>query len=85
MAKQTHTMGTGYGPDWAALEVLTCVSYGDELASKAIVRTKEGATFVDISIEEYTGTTRRAKYTSVRLEEDAARALYEQLRARFGK
>lgn len=84
-AKQSHTVGNAYcAPDWQELEVLTTEGYGDKLASKTIVRSRDTAKFVDFWIEEYTGTSRRAKLCSVRLQEDAARAMYQQLHRLFG-
>jgi len=56
----------------------------DQIESIARIRTTvTEEPFVDISIEEFTGKTRRAKYTSVRLEEEAARRLYELLKLKF--
>lgn len=55
----------------------------DELASITRIKSREGAAFVDLSIEEYTGLSRRAKYTSVRLDKEAARELHAILSAKF--
>lgn len=71
------------GGGWTEFEVLTS-STGAGLDSRAIVRTKDDSMFVDLAIEEYTGISRRAKYTSVRLEAEAARRLYEALAVKFG-
>ena len=57
----------------------------DELASITRIKSRDGAAFVDLSIEEYTGLSRRAKYTSVRLDEEAARELHAILSAKFAK
>ena len=55
----------------------------DELASITRIKSRDGAAFLDLSIEEYTGLSRRAKYTSVRLDEEAARELHAILSAKF--
>ena len=71
-------------PDWIKFEIETIERNGNRLDSRATVQTAKGSTWVDLSIEEYTGESRRAKYTSVRLEEEAARRLFEVLAAKFG-
>lgn len=55
----------------------------DELASITRIKSRDGAAFLDLSIEEYTGLSRRAKYTSVRLDEESARELHAILSAKF--
>ena len=70
------------GDGWTEFEVLTSSSAG--LDSRTNVRTRNDALFVDFSIEEFTGISRRAKHTSVRLEEEAARRLYAALSVKFG-
>jgi len=65
-------------PGWTQFEVAT-LDYSGRTDSRTRIRAHEDHPFVDIAIEEYTGETRRAKYTSVRLEEAAARKLYEAL------
>lgn len=76
-----HEGSTEHG--WKEFEV---VSYGgdDYVSSRTRVRSNAATPSLDISIEEFTGITRRAKYTSVRLEEAAARRLYETLHEKFG-
>lgn len=72
-----------HGGRWTEFELLTGRS--DDLDSRTTVRSPDDAEFFDISIEEYTGISRRAKFTSVRFEGDAARLLYEVLKAKFTK
>lgn len=71
------------GDGWTELDVQT-VAHGQMESRTTIKATKDSKPFVDIAIEEYTGTTRRAKLTSVRLQESAARKLYEALAVKFG-
>lgn len=88
MREQKHTTPRPlYGAGWTELEVVTTDAVGQR-ESRVTIRSRTGeidqaaarpAPFVDVAIEEYVGTTRRAKYTSVRLEEAAARELYAQL------
>jgi hypothetical protein len=68
---------------WTEFEVRS-MDYAGRTNSLARIRAHEGSAFLDISIEEYTGETRRAKYTSVRLESAAARKLYEALGRSLG-
>jgi hypothetical protein len=71
------------GDGWTEFSVKTCTTQR-ELESIVLVRaTKSSAPFVDVSIEEYVGISRRAKLTSVRLQENAARRLYALLAAKF--
>lgn len=70
------------GDAWTELDVQT-VAHGQMESRTMIKATKDAEPFVDIAIEEYTGTTRRAKMTSVRLQEDAARRLYDVLAVKF--
>jgi hypothetical protein len=72
------------GGDWTEIEVRSLDTSGDHLASTTRMRSKEGVAVLDVSIEEYTGMSRRAKFTSVRLGEAAARELYALLSAKFG-
>lgn len=74
----------GYTKDWTEITVLSHDRCGD-LASTTNVRSRDDCAFVDVAIEEYTGMSRRAKSTNVRLEEDAAKALYVMLAAKFAK
>jgi hypothetical protein len=71
-------------PNWERFNV-ECWNQGSVWIDKriAIRATKDADLFVDISIEEYTGETRRAKYTSVRLDEEAALRLFSILQAKF--
>ena len=71
------------GDGWTELDVQT-VAHGQMESRTTIKATKGAEPFVDIAIEEYTGTTRRAKMTSVRLQEEAARKLYAALAIKFG-
>lgn len=76
--------GIPYGGGWTETEVRSSETWDHgKTASKVVVRTKHDACFVDIAIEEYTGESRRAKLCTARLDQDAARALYEQLKAMF--
>lgn len=71
------------GEHWSEFCVTTRTP-GDEVESRTLVRaTKDRVAFLDLSIEEYVGISRRAKLTSVRLEEDAMRRLYEVLAVKF--
>lgn len=84
--KQTVVSATSFGgstaPKWTETEVRTFESWDEtKCASLTRVRTAHDAKFVDLAVEEYTGETRRAKYCSVRLEEEAGRALFEQLKS----
>ena len=81
-SRQTTNPKSTLGHGWTEFEVLSINQY-NELDSKTTIRTPEVTPFLDISIEEYTGKTRRLRYTSVRLEEEAARKLYEALAAKF--
>lgn len=84
--KQTFETRPGYGPKWSETEVRTFESWDDsKVASKTLVRTTSDAKFVDLHLEEYTGETRRAKLCTVRLEEEAGRALFVQLQALYAK
>lgn len=67
---------------WTEMTVFTRNMY-DELTSKTVIRVKRDCDFLDLSIEEYTGTTRRAKRTDVRLQKDAALALFKTLSTHF--
>jgi hypothetical protein len=69
---------------WTEITALSTNTSG-ELSSTARVRTKEGTSFIDLSIEEYAGMSRRAKFTSVRFDEEAARAMHLMLCEKFGK
>lgn len=83
--KQTIRMGTLYGNGWTETEVRTMEAWDESLiASKVSIRSKNDAKFVDLFLEEYTGESRRAKLTTVRLEEPAGRALYAQLKKLYG-
>lgn len=82
---QTHKLARERSaPQWSVLKVDTRESWDEsKTASYTTVRVADTGNFVDIGIEEFTGETRRAKLCNVRLEEPAARALFEQLRDRF--
>lgn len=84
--RQTHIIGPEYGSDkWTKLEVRTQESWNERLTANLVrVRTATDAKFVDLDIEAYVGESRRAKLVGTRLEEPAARALYEQLTGLFG-
>jgi hypothetical protein len=71
------------GGGWTEFSVQT-VAHGQMENVATIKTTKDAAPFVDIAIEEYTGVSRRAKLTSVRLQEAAARRLYDALAVKFG-
>lgn len=73
---QRHNGPRAAAHNWTELDVETRNQY-DEVTSQTRFRSREG--FVDISLEEYVGISRRAKYTSVRLEEPAALALLDLL------
>jgi hypothetical protein len=81
---QQVAIAPAFGKDWTEITVRSLDTCG-ELASTTRVRSKNGAAFLDVSIEEYTGMTRRAKFTSVRLDEPAARELYALLAAKFSE
>lgn len=55
-----------------------------ELRTPSKALTDGGPPFLDISITEYVGISRRAKLCGVRLQEPALRKLYEVLHAKFG-
>lgn len=82
---QTHKLAREKSsPQWNVLKVDTRESWDEsKTASYTTVRVADTGSFVDIGIEEFTGESRRAKLCNVRLEEPAARALFEQLRERF--
>ena len=69
---------------WTDLVVETR-DYTGHLASETKFATADKFGFLDITLEEYVGISRRAKRTSVRLEEPAARALLQLLTERFAK
>jgi hypothetical protein len=64
---------------------MTIVSrdYQGEVSSRTVLRSRNDDDFVDFSIEEYTGMSRRAKLCNVRLEGPAARAVYALLAEKF--
>lgn len=73
---------------WESFGVSTRVR--GEVESRCELRTPTqtlsdgGTPFLDISITEYVGVSRRAKFCSVRLQEQAIRKLYAVLHAKFG-
>ena len=69
---------------WSETVVSTLNRYG-QTENETTIRSRDGWPFVDISITEYVGIKRRAKLTSVRLEEEAARELFAVCRALFGE
>ncbi|CAB3753970.1 hypothetical protein [Paraburkholderia humisilvae] len=73
-------------PNWEGWTEMTVISRDlhGQINSKTVIRSKDGTNFLDVAIEEYTGLTRRMKYSTVRLEDEAARALHGMLSARFG-
>lgn len=79
---QSHVLAREkMSPAWNVLKVRTFEAWNPSLlASVTTVRVTDDAGFVDVAVEEYTGESRRAKLCNVRLEEPAARALYEQLK-----
>jgi hypothetical protein len=72
------------GSGWTEFEVAS-VGHDNEILSRVGVRSPNDAPFVDISIEEYTGVSRRAKFSNARLEEEAARRLFDLLAAKFAE
>lgn len=67
---------------WTELTVITRDSSG-LLESEAVLRAKDDTGYLDLALTEYSGVSRRAKLTSARLDEPAARALFEMLAAKF--
>jgi hypothetical protein len=86
--QQKHEGPAPRGPMWIGWNDLV-VKTNDPIGlldSEAKFSTADKlSAFLDISLEQYVGTSRRAKYTSVRLEEPAARALMQLLSERFAK
>ena len=69
---------------WREITIRTFESWDEtKLASRTTIKTSTGG-FVDIALEEYTGETRRAKLTSVRLGNEAAQVLFQMLRDTSG-
>lgn len=69
---------------WREITVRTFERWDEtKIASKAVLKTNTSG-FVDILLEEYTGESRRAKLTSVRLENEAAQVLFQMLRDTSG-
>jgi hypothetical protein len=69
---------------WREITVRTFESWDDaKIKSRTTLKTNTSG-FVDILMEEYTGETRRAKLTSVRLENEAAQVLFQMLRDTSG-
>ena len=80
----TQTVRTEHSPNgWTETEIRTLNRYG-QAENETTIRSRLGWKFVDVSITEYVGIKRRAKLTSVRLEEEGARALLATCRALFG-
>lgn len=69
---------------WTETVISTLNRYG-QTENETAIRSRAGWRFIDISITEYVGIKRRAKLTSVRLEEEAARALLAALGPLFGE
>ncbi len=80
---QTLTSSSVLGGGWSSFEVRTSDSYGETRSLTTIRAPKGEVPFVDIAIEERTGTTKRSKYCSVRLHDEVMRKLYEILKERF--
>jgi hypothetical protein len=69
---------------WREVTVRTYESWDETaLQSKTVIKTNTSG-FIDIWLEEYTGKTRRAKLTSVRLDNEAAQVLFKMLRDTSG-
>lgn len=69
---------------WREITVRTPESWDEmKVASRTTIKTNTSG-FVDILMEEYTGESRRAKLTSVRLENEAAQVLFQMLRDTSG-
>jgi hypothetical protein len=87
MRQQVVKVGTPFtATQWVEVEVRTSEVWDPgKTASKAYFRMKHDSEqpFLDVGIEEYVGESRRAKLCTVRLDEDAMRALYEHLKKRF--
>ncbi len=71
---QTGSMGAG----WSELKVRT-ISHTGEVDNETTFRSKNGEEFLDIAVEAFVGISRRSKYTTVRLEGEAAAALKKML------
>jgi hypothetical protein len=86
--QQKHEGPAPRGPMWIGWNDLVVKTNDPSglLDSEAKFSTADKlSAFLDISLEQYVGTSRRAKYTSVRLEEPAARALLQLLSERFAQ
>lgn len=79
---QTVEVTAPFDKTWAQATVLSRNGNG-ELTSTTRLASKNDSKFLDVSIEEYTGITRRAKYTHVRLGEEASRELFLLLKKKF--
>lgn len=80
----TQTVRTERCPNgWTETEIRTLNRYG-QAENETTIRSRLGWKFIDISTTEYVGIKRRAKLTSVRLEDEGARALLAICRALFG-
>lgn len=83
---QTITAGPQDKPSWEHWTELEIRTYNGSAEPASRVRFeghKEWKT-LDVKLEEYVGISRRAKYTSVRLDEAGARALLQLLQLQFG-
>jgi hypothetical protein len=72
-----------HGGGWTEFEVATTERCSLLLQDRVVMRTPHDAAFLDLSIEQYVGTSRRSKFTSARLESEAARVLYNMLAKHF--
>lgn len=68
---------------WKEISIVTVGADG-RTENETTIRTRAGFRFVDLSITEYTGLSRRAKLTTVRLDDEAGRALLATCLAAFG-
>lgn len=79
---RTQVLPDSHG--WRQITVRTFERWDEtKIASKVVLKSNTSG-FVDIWMEEYTGESRRAKLTSVRLENEAAQVLFQMLRDTSG-
>jgi hypothetical protein len=69
---------------WKEISIVTVGTDG-RTQNETTIRTRAGFPFVDLSITEYAGLSRRAKLTTVRLDDEAGRALLAACQAAFGQ
>lgn len=85
MQQQVFERPMGGALNWTRFEVRTIERDSSLLHSVTTVSVAHSMPFIDLSIESYGGKSRRTKYVSVRLEEEAARRLYAALANKFAK